>query len=106
MSYISSNAPSSPSKFRRVNEADATLTRTKLDARAELRSMAHRKVYISNIDSFFDHCVPNTSTSKKAVPNIFDGAPTTFSSEKAMYTWLVSRISSLSRGFGLTYIPI
>ncbi len=95
MSYISSNAPSSPSKFRRVNQADATLTRTKMDARGELRTMAHRKVYVSDIDSFFDKFLPpNTSTSKKAVPNIFAGAPPTFSTEKVMYKWLVSPIAS------------
>ena len=90
MSYISSNAPSSPSKFCRVNGSAATLARTKDDVRAELRTMAHKKVYVSDVNSFFNNFFPpNPSTSKKAIPNIFKGAPTTFTSEKAMYKWLV-----------------
>ena len=55
MSYISSNAPSSPSKFCRVNGSAATLARTKDDARAELRTMAHKKVYVSDVNSFFNN---------------------------------------------------
>ena len=93
MSYISSNAPSSPSKFCRVNGSAATLARTKDDARAELRTMAHKKVYVSDVKSFFHNFFPpNASTSKKAIPNIFKGAPTTFTSEKAMYKWLVRNL--------------
>ncbi|KAI1784497.1 hypothetical protein LXA43DRAFT_901490 [Ganoderma leucocontextum] len=57
--------------------------------------MAHRKVYISDIDSFFENFFPpNKSTSKKAVPNIFDGAPTTFPSERKMYEWLCDRLNN------------
>ena len=68
----------------------ATLARTKDDARAELRTMSHKKVYVSDVNSFFDDFFPpNASTSKKAIPNIFKGAPNTFTSEKAMYKWLV-----------------
>ena len=66
------------------------------DAQAELRTMmAHKKVYVSDVDSFFNNFFPSkVSTSKKAIPNIFKGAPTTFTSEKAMYKWLVSSLPS------------
>ncbi|PIL33397.1 hypothetical protein GSI_04018 [Ganoderma sinense ZZ0214-1] len=105
MSYISSNVPSSPTKFCRVNGSAATLARNKADARAELRTMAHRKAYVSNIDAFFDNFFPpNTSTSKKAVPNIFQGAPTTFSSEKAMYKWLCERLNSSGQFKGKVFV--
>ena len=94
MSYFSSNVPSSPSKFLRVNASAVTLARNKDNARAELRSMAHEKVYVSDIKSFFKNFFPSNA-SKKNVPNIFNDAPTTkFTSEKAMYKWLVSDIPS------------
>ncbi|KAM5542916.1 hypothetical protein V8D89_003300 [Ganoderma adspersum] len=105
MSYISSNVPSSPSKFRRVNEPTATLAPTKDDARAELRTMAHKKVYVSDVDSFFENFFPpNASTSKKAVPNIFKGAPTTFTSEKAMYKWLCDRLNNSGQFKGKVFV--
>ena len=94
MPLVSLNVPSSPSKLRRDN-VDQTLTRTRQDARNELRAMAHGKTYICKLEHLIRGFLPEKkSSSKKAVSNIFAGVPTTFSSEKAMYESIVSRCHS------------
>ncbi|KAI1796544.1 hypothetical protein LXA43DRAFT_1157857 [Ganoderma leucocontextum] len=66
----------------------------------------HRHVYLSDIKSFFDNFPPLNKwiSSKKTVPNIFDGAPTTFTSETAMYKWLCNRLNNSGQFKGMTFV--
>ncbi|KAI1781740.1 hypothetical protein LXA43DRAFT_1078194 [Ganoderma leucocontextum] len=66
----------------------------------------HRHVYLSDIKSFFDNFPPlnKSISSKKTVPNIFDGAPTTFTSETTMYKWLCNRLNNSGQFKGMKFV--